>query len=175
MSAQHLHRVGAGDPGYVEEVLAQVRERPLASRELVDSRRRRGEWWDGRSIGSVTLDWLFRIGEVGIRRRPGFVKEYDIIERIVPAEIRARATPTEDDAHRELLTRAAACLGVAAVADLIDYHRLPKRAARARVEELLEDGRLVAAEVEGWNRPALLHPDAAAPATGGGLRLAVAV
>ena len=162
-AAQHLHRVGAGDPGYVEEVLAQVRERPLASRELVDSRRRRGEWWDGRSIGSVTLDWLFRIGEVGIRRRPGFVKEYDIIERIVPADIRARATPAEDDAHRELLARAAACLGVAAVADLIDYHRLPKRAARARVEELLEDGRLVAAEVEGWNRPALLHPDAAAP------------
>ena len=160
---RHLHRVGAGDPGYVKDVLAQVRERPLAPRELAEPRPRCGEWWGARSIGSVALDWLFRIGEVGIRRRPGFVKEYDIMERIVPADIRARATPTEEDAQRELLMRAAASLGVASVADLMDYHRLPKRAARTRVEELQEDGRLIAAEVEGWNRPALLHPDAAVP------------
>ena len=162
-TGNHLHRLGADDPGYIEEVLAQVRERPLASRELAEPRPRRGEWWDARPIGAVALEWLFRIGKVGIRRRPNFVKEYDLLERIVPADIRARPTPSEEDAHRELLTRAAASFGVAAAADLTDYHRLPKRAARARLEELLEDGRLIEAKVEGWNRPALLHPDAAAP------------
>ena len=161
--APHLRRFASGNRRYVADVLAQARERPLAARELTNPRPRSGEWWDGRSIGAVALEWLFRIGEVGVRRRPGFVKEYDILERIVPPDIRALPAQSEADAQRELLARAAEHLGVAAVADLVDYYRLPKRAARARVEELLEDGRLAAAEVEGWNRPALLHPDAAAP------------
>lgn len=158
----HLVRLARDHPGYVEEVLAQVRERPLAPGELTEPRRRerRGEWWSDRSQGAVALDWLFRIGEVGIRRRPGFVKEFDLFERVVPEEVRARPTLTEEEAHRELLLRAAAGLGVAAAGDLVDYHRLPKVPARARLAELVEDGALVPAEVEGWDRPALLHPDA---------------
>ena len=162
-AAPHLRRFGAENAAYVAEVLAQVRERPLAARELAEPRPRRGAWWDGRSLGAAALEWLFRIGEAGIRRRPGFVKEYDLLERIVPAAVRSRAAPSEEDAHRELLMRAAERLGVAAAADLVDYHRLPRRAARARLAELAEEGRLVAAEVEGWNCPALLHPDAVVP------------
>ena len=57
------------EPGYVADVLAQVAERPLAAGELSDPRRRSGEWWGSRSLGSMALDWLFRIGAVGIRRR----------------------------------------------------------------------------------------------------------
>lgn len=159
----HLARFAASDPAYIEEVLAQVRERPLAPKELAEPRRQEGEWWGDRSHGAVALDWLFRIGEVGIRRKPGFVKEFDLLDRIVPGSIRAQPTPTEEDAHRELLMRAAASHGIAAAPDLVDYHRLPKVPAKARVAELVEDGRLIEAEVEGWNRPALLHPDAARP------------
>ena len=151
------------DPGYVDEVLEQVRLGPLAPKELREPRRRSGEWWGDRSYGSIALDWLFRIGEVGIRRRPGFVKEFDLLDRIVPKEILALPTPREHEAHRELLMQAAESLGVATASDLIDYHRLPKVPAKARVAELVEDGRLIDADVEGWNRPALLHPDAAAP------------
>jgi len=160
---KHLVEFARAEPGYIDEVHAQVREQPLAPGELAEPRRRSGEWWGDRSQGSVALDWLFRIGELGIRRRPGFVKEFDLLERIVPAEILAQPTPTEADAHRELLMRAATHLGVAAAPDLVDYHRLPKRPARARVAELVEDGKLIEAQVEDWKRPALLHPDAAAP------------
>lgn len=159
----HLAKFAAGDPAYVDEVLEQVRERPLAPGDLVEPRRQKGEWWGDRSHGAVALDWLFRVGEVGIRRKPGFVKEFDVLDRIVPAEIRNRPTPTEEEAHRQLLVRAAASHGIAAVPDLVDYHRLPKVPAKARVAELVEDGQLIAADVEGWNRPALLHPDAATP------------
>lgn len=158
-----LFRLATELPDYVEEVLAQVRHRPLAPRELVDPRPREGEWWGDRSIGALALDWLFRIGEVGVRRRPGFTKEFDLLERIVPDEVRQRPTPTEHDAHRELLDRAARSLGVAAMADLVDYHRLPKQPARARVEELVEDGRLVPVEVEGWDRLGYLHAEASRP------------
>lgn len=159
----HLAKFAAKDSAYIEEVLDQVRERPLAPGDLIEPRRRSGEWWGDRSWGAVALDWLFRVGEVGVRRTPGFVKEFDLFERIVPAEIRAIPTPTEEDAHRELLMRAAASHGIAAVPDLVDYHRLPKVPAKARVAELVEDGRLIEAEVEGWNRPAVLHPDAVRP------------
>ncbi|MEQ8841157.1 MAG: crosslink repair DNA glycosylase YcaQ family protein [Acidimicrobiales bacterium] len=159
----HLARLAEDDPAYVADVLAQVRERPLAPGELDEPRRQEGEWWGDRSHGAVALDWLFRVGEVGIRRRPGFVKEFDLLERIVPESIRRQPTPTEEDAHRTLLMRAAASLGIAAVPDLVDYHRLPKVPAKVRVAELVEDGLLVEAEVEGWNRPALLHPEAARP------------
>ncbi len=160
---KHLAEFAANDAAYVSDVLAQVRERPLAPGELREPRPRNGEWWGDRSLGAVALDWLFRVGEVGIRRKPGFVKEFDVFDRIVPAEILERATPSEEDAHRCLLLRAAASHGVATVADLVDYHRLPKVPARARVAELVEDGQLLDAEVEGWNRPALLHPDAVTP------------
>lgn len=159
----HLANFAARDAAYIDEVLEQVRERPLAPGDLRDPRPREGEWWGDRSLGAVALDWLFRVGDVGIRRTPGFVKEFDLLDRIVPAEIRARPTPSEEDAHRELLMRAARSHGIAAVPDLVDYHRLPKVPAKARVAELVEDGRLIEAEVEGWNRPALLHPDAVRP------------
>ena len=151
------------EAAYIDDVHAQVKERRLAPGELSEPRRQKGEWWDGRSHGARALNWLFRIGEVGIRRRPGFVKEFDLLERIVPAEIRAEPTPSEEDAHRELLMRAAASFGVAAAPDLVDYHRLPKLPAKARLAELVEEGRLLEADVEGWDRPALLHPDAVAP------------
>ena len=158
-----LVRFAAENTRYVDEVLDQVRERPLAPGELEDPRPNSGDWWGSRSDGSAALDWLFRVGEVGIRRRPGFVKEFDLLERIVPSEIQAQPTPTEEEAHRELLMRAAASLGVAAAPDLVDYHRLPKRPAKERVQELVEDGRLEPVDVEGWDRPAYLHPDATLP------------
>lgn len=151
------------DPGYVDDVLEQVREGPLAPKDLREPRRRSGEWWGDRSDGSIALDWLFRIGEVGIRRRGGFVKEFDVLDRIVPKEILALPTPSEQQAHRELLMRAASSFGVATASDLVDYYRLPKVPAKARVAELVEDGLLVEAEVEGWDRPALLHPEAVTP------------
>jgi uncharacterized protein len=168
---KHLAQFAAKDSAYVDEVLSQVRDRPLAPGELSEPRPQSGEWWGDRSHGAIALDWLFRVGEVGIRRKPGFVKEFDLFDRIVPVEIRDRSTPSEEDAHRALLMRAATSLGVATVADLVDYHRLPKVPAKARVAELVEDGRLVDAEVEGWNRPALLHPDAVTPRSVGACTL----
>ncbi len=160
----HLVKFAADNEAYVDDVLDQVRScGRMASGDLEDPRPRNGEWWGSRSDGSVALDWLFRIGEVGIRRRRGFVKEFDVLDRIVPAEILALPTPSEEEAHRQLLRRAAASFGIGAAPDLIDYYRLPKRPAKERLAELVENGDLVEVEVEGWNRPAFLHPNAARP------------
>ena len=160
---KNLADLARSEPGYVAEVLAQVAEGPLTAGELVDPRRRDGEWWGSRSLGSIALDWLFRIGAVGIRRRGNFVKEFDLLERIVPAEVLARPTPSAGEAQRELLVRSAHALGVGTATDLIDYYRLPVREGRARLREVVDSGQLAAVAVEGWTEPAYLHPEARLP------------
>ena len=160
---RNLAELARSEPGYVDEVLAQVAERPLTAGELADPRRRDGEWWGSRSLGSIALDWLFRIGVVGIRRRGNFVKEFDLLERIVPSEVLARPTPSAEEAQRELLVRSAAALGVGTATDLIDYYRLPVREGRVRLRELVDAGTLETAAVEGWTEPALVHPEARLP------------
>ncbi len=159
----NLAELARREPGYVAEVLAQVAERPLAAGELADPRRRTGQRWGGRSLGSIALDWLYRIGAVGIRRRANFVKEFDLLERIVPAEVLARPTPPADEAQRALLVRSALAHGVGTAADLIDYYRLPVPEGRARLRELVEAGDLEVVEVQGWSEPAYLHPQAPLP------------
>ena len=160
---KNLAELARSEPGYVAEVLAQVSQRPLTAGELTDPRRRDGEWWGSRSLGSIALDWLFRIGAVGIRRRGNFTKEFDLLERIVPAEVLARPTPGAAEAQRELLVRSAEALGVGTATDLIDYYRLPVREGRARLRELVDSGLLAEVAVEGWTEPAYIHPDARLP------------
>lgn len=122
--------------------------------------------WGTRSNGKMALAWLFWAGHVGVAERVGFTRRYDVIERVLPAEVLAREIE-EADAHRALLRQAAGCLGVATAEDLIDYHRLPKRTARARIAELVEDGALLEVQVEGWDRAAYvpMTDDASRPPT----------
>ena len=159
----NLVELARRESGYVAEVLAQVTERPLTAGELADPRRRQGEWWGSRSLGSIALDWLFRIGAVGIRRRGNFTKEFDLLERIVPAEVLARPTPSAEEAQRELLVRSAEALGVGTAGDLIDYYRLPVREGRARLREVAEAGRLETVAVAGWSEPAYMAPSVRLP------------
>ena len=159
----NLVELARRESGYVAEVLAQVKERPLTAAQLSDPRRQQGEQWGSRSLGSIALDWRFRIGAVGVRRRGNFTKEFDLLERIVPAEVLARPTPTAQEAQRELLVRSGAALGVGTAGDLIDYFRLPLRESRQRLSEVAEDGRLEVVAVEGWPEPAYMHPAARLP------------
>lgn len=161
---KHLYKLAKNEPNYVDSVLAEVKARGrLAPNELSDPGPRTVSGWGSRSAGSVALDWLHRIGEVGVRRRPGFAKEFDLFERIIPEEIRRRPTPDLASALDELLMRSARAHGVATADCLVDYFRLPKRPAKARLEVLVEEGRLAACEVEGWKAKAYLSPTAKMP------------
>ena len=158
------YEVALKERAYIDEVLGEVKARgPLAAGELANPRRRSGERWGSRSIGSIALDWLFRIGVLGVRRRAGFMKEFDLLERIVPAEIRARPTPSFEASLDELLLRSAGAHGIATADCLVDYFRLPVRPAKACLEALAEDGRLIACRVAGWTDRAYRHPDARLP------------
>jgi len=161
-----LVKLAKNEGAYIADVLAEVRDRgPLHASELSNPRPREGEWWGSRSVGSVALDYLFRVGEVGIRRVGNFEKEFDLLERIVPAEVLSQPTPAEEDALKELLVRSAQALGVATGPGLTDYFRLPKRPVKPLFAELVEDGRLIECTVPGTTRPTYMHPDTVVPRT----------
>ena len=159
-----MRRVARERPELLEEVLEQVRERgPLAARDLAEERPRpSGPWWDW-SESKKAIELLFWSGEVTSARRRNFERFYDLPERVLPRAVLDTPTPSEEDAQRELVRRAAISLGVAALPELRDYFRLPAAAVRPRVAELVEAGELVPVEVEGWDTPAYLHRDARIP------------
>lgn len=158
-----LDRLAADRPGFVEEVLAEVAERgPLAGRELSEPGTSRGPWW-GWNDTKMALEWLFRVGRLVALRRGNFERVYELPDRVIDGAVLEAPTPTDDDARRELLLRAARHLGVATVTDLADYHRIRNPVARPLVAELVEEGALIAVDVQGWTAPAYLHPEAVAP------------
>ena len=148
-----MRRIQRDEPELVASVLGQVAERgPIAASELVEKRPRRvGPWWDW-SDSKRAMEWLFWSGQVSSARRRRFERLYDLPERVIPAEVLAAPTPSEEDAQRDLLRVAAKSLGVAAERDLRDYFRLSATDAKPRVAELVEAGELRPVAVEGWGR-----------------------
>jgi uncharacterized protein YcaQ len=160
-----ISRVARERPELVAETLELVAERgPIRARDTgaVRSPPRPGHMWNWHE-GKVALEHLFFTGRVAAARRVNFERLYDTVDRVLPAEIRDRPTPSPADAQRELVRIAARALGVAAEPDLGDYFRLPRAASKARVAELAATGELIGVEVEGWTAPAYLWPEARAP------------
>lgn len=147
---------------FVAAVLERVRtEGPLVASDLEMRDRPKEPWWDW-DDGKRALEHLFRSGEVAATRRsPDFARLYHAAESLIPAEIRDAPAPSERDAKKELLVLAAKYHGVGTAADLADYHRL--KHTRPLFDELVEDGRLLAVDVEGWSQQAFMHPDATVP------------
>lgn len=154
----------ADRPDFIEKVYAHVAENgPIVAGELKQRIGKKGTWWDY-DDGKVALEALFHEGRVGARRRPNdFARMYDIAERMIPADILDRPTPPEHEARKELLVLAAKHHGVATLTELADYHRQGNPPVRPLIPELVEEGRLVEVDVEGWSKPGYLHPDAATP------------
>ena len=149
---------------YVAAVLAEVRERgPIAASELSDGGAKSGPWW-GWSKGKGALERLFYAGALtSAGRGPNFERRYDLPERVLPVEVLAAPTPPIEEAHRQLLVRAAKHHGVGTARDLADYFRISITAARPRFRELVEDGALVPVQVGDWKDIAYRHPDARRP------------
>ena len=119
-----LYKVAKEEPDYVKTVLKEVEQRgPLEAKHLNDPRYINQSGWGSRSVGQLALNWLYRIGEVGIRRGKNFEKKYDLITNIVPSEVLSRPSPTEEESLKELYLWAASAMGVASARDIQDYFR----------------------------------------------------
>jgi len=157
-----FHRFKDERADFIDEVYEIVRERgPIVASELSEREGKKGPWWDY-DDAKVALEILFDHGRVTAVRRAGdFARLYDLAERVIPADVLAQPTPPEPEARKQLLVMAARSHGVGTAADLADYHRL--KHTRPLFAELVEEGRLLPVEVEGWRQPAYLHPDAVIP------------
>ena len=159
-----VRRLAERRPGFVDEVYRRVEAvGPIAASELEQRVGPKGSWWDW-DDGKVALEHLFWSGRIAAVRRPtDFARLYDIAERVIPADVLARPTPSEHEARKELLVMAARHHGVGTADDLADYHRQKPHVCRPLLLELVEEGRLLHVQVEGWGKPTYLHPDAAVP------------
>jgi uncharacterized protein len=163
---------------YVASVYAEVQERgPLTLAELSAPGRRTGKWW-GWAPGKVALESLYDAGLLAIAGRRGFERVYDLAERVIPSAAFEAPAPPREESMKRLICLAAAACGVGTFGDLTGYLKVDgwrerlhvdgdggrvKPVARRLVAELVDEGRLVPAQVEGWAEPAYLHPEARAP------------
>ncbi len=157
-----LRSWAAQNRSLVDDVLERVRtDGPIVASDLEMRDRPKGTWWDW-DDGKLALEHLFRTGDVAASRRPNdFARLYDLAERVIPPDVLAQPGPPADEAKKELLVRAARHHGVGTASDLTDYHRLAH--TRTLLAELVEEGRLLPVSVEGWAKPAFMHPDAVLP------------
>jgi uncharacterized protein YcaQ len=142
------------------EVLARLRDLgTMTSADLGGARSIPG-WWEW-SPGKRATEQLLARGDVVCAERRGFRRVYSLPERAIPDQLRG-GDPGDAECFSALVARAAACLGVATIDDLGDYFRMPIAPLRAAIEA----AGLEPAAVEGWDRPAWLHPDARAASPG---------
>jgi uncharacterized protein YcaQ len=155
-----------------DNLLAEIADRGAATaRDLDDGLPRSKEHWGWNwSNTRRALDYMFMVGDVAIAgRNSQFEIRYDLPERVIPRAHLEAPTPTEPEAVRELVRRAARSHGVATVRDLADYYRMRSVPGQNQtgtapvVEELVEEGELIPVTVEGVKRPAYLHRDARIP------------
>jgi uncharacterized protein YcaQ len=146
------HEGGAFDEHapLVEELLDRIRrDGPLSSTDIEP--RAAIEWyWRPTNQVRALLEALAEAGILGLSRREGNRRVYDLVERLFPAELLAETRPREDQRRHKLLSRfrAHGLLGTSGQAEL--WLGLGPGAERPRLRgELLEAGEIVPVEVEG--------------------------
>ena len=156
----------------VSSLIDEITERgPSTSRHLDEGLpRAKVNWGWNWSETKRALEYLFLAGELAVSGRTSqFERLYDLPERVLPPDVLAAPTPSAEDAYRELVRRAAISEGVATARCLADYYRLRQQPAaglastKTAIDELVEAGELIPVRIEGWDRPAYLHRDAALP------------
>ena len=160
-------RVIERNPRLAKDILDAIGEVGAAStadveRHLeIDRLERKGSWWN-RSDTKIICEQLFASGELSVGKRVGFTRHYDLADRVIPPQVRAREVG-ETDAVRELVRRSAVALGIATEPDLRDYYRLHRSQTEPAIADLVEEGFLEPVEVTGWGHKAYLHVDARSP------------
>jgi hypothetical protein len=109
-----------------------------------------GYWGAATSEGRAMLDALFETGRIGIAKRDGNRKHYDLMSRLLPPKLLARTVPREDAVRHRVMSRhrAMGLLGPSGSAELWSGIGPAGERAAAR-GRLVHDGALVAVHVEG--------------------------
>jgi uncharacterized protein YcaQ len=153
-------RILAENAAVAERVLERIRaEGPLSSLDFERAHGAEVDWFGiPTNVVRAVLEAYAATGVLGLARRDGNRRYYDLIERLVPSEALARAIPLEDQLRHRLLSRyrVHGFLSVSSGGDVFGgigsakadpYGRHPGRTAMR--EQLIADGELVPVVVEG--------------------------
>lgn len=164
-----MNRWMMDNPKVIDEVLREVTRRgPLRPGDLENhSNASRGPWWDW-SDAKLALEALFFTGRLTVAERVNFIRQYDLSERVLPAEIVA-AEVDEESARRQLLKQAVRHHGIGTVADIADYYRMKNQSTASFLATLARDGEVEEVEVAGWKGPVYMDPGARMPRSVDGL------
>jgi uncharacterized protein YcaQ len=149
------------NPRLVDDVVAAVAELGPSTAGQIEAhlqsapKRGKGAWWN-RTDTKWVAEALFASGVLTTAHRTGFARHYDLVERVLPADVVARQVD-DAEAVRELTLRAATALGVATEADIRDYFRLRPGQSKSAIADLVATGELEPVQVEGWTAPAYLR------------------
>jgi uncharacterized protein YcaQ len=155
--AHDEHRGGAFDEHapLVEELLERIRANGPMSATDVEPREAIDWYWRPTNQVRAILEALAEAGVLGIARRDGNKRVYDLAERLFPAELLAERRTREEQQRHRLLSRyrAHGLLGTGGQAEL--WFGIARQAAERaqRRTELVESGALVEVEVEGVRGP----------------------
>jgi uncharacterized protein YcaQ len=156
---RYAPRILAENPEVAERVLERIRaEGPLSATDFEREAGATTDWF-GMPTNAVrtVLEAFAATGVLGLARREGNRRYYDLLERLLPADLLAQSIPLKEQLRYKLLSRyrAHGLLGIGGGGDIFGYigsakadpeGRHPGRTALR--EELLADGDLVPVEVE---------------------------
>lgn len=135
----------------VHNILQRIAdEGPLSTAAFADHAHSVDWWWAPTRVARAVLEALFVIGRVGVARREGNRRYYDLIERLVPDELMKRHEGQEEGMLHRLVTRfrATGLTSPAANAEvMLTTGKAPERARLTA--ELVERGELIPVEIEG--------------------------
>jgi uncharacterized protein YcaQ len=125
-------------------------EGPLSTAAFAEHANSIDWWWAPTRVARAVLEALFVVGRVGISRREGNRRYYDLVERLVPEELlQKRESAEEGQLHRILSRyRAVGLTWPSAPAELMVGTGKADDRSR-RTSQLVERGDLVPVEVEG--------------------------
>jgi hypothetical protein len=112
-------------------------------------------WWAPTPAARAVMEALFVTGRIGIARRDGNRRYYDLMERLVPAELLTLRESEEDALTHRLLSRFRATgltTPVGTQAEVMYSAGTTVERVR-RTDRLVADGELLAIEIEGLKGP----------------------
>jgi len=136
------------DRKLMTELLDRVRtEGPLRSRDVETKSSNRAGWWDWKPAKKA-LEQLFMEGDLMVKDRVGFQKNYDLTERVLPSSVNS-TMPTMDEFVAHMLDQQLRCHGVVSIKGLTYLRRNTelRNAMKALVNERLAQGTLEQVEL----------------------------
>ena len=152
----------ADNAAVAERVLDRIRaEGPLSAHDFERETGATKNWFGmpENAVRSV-LEAHTVMGAIGLARRDGNVRYYDVLERLLPAGVLAQEVPKREQLLHRMLSRyrAHGLLGAGGAGGTFD-RIAPPAERRERRKELVENGALVPVEVEGVRGKRLVLPE----------------